>query len=63
MEARTSVIPTHNYFAPLRMFEVDSNSTAADGAGSEPRTQRQPTPMPKAVGRPLPSSLLLQSSY
>jgi len=26
----------------------------ADGAESEPRTQQQPTPVPKVVGRPLP---------
>jgi hypothetical protein len=34
--ARTSAIPTHNYFAPLRMVEVDLVSTATDGAELEP---------------------------
>jgi len=39
---RTSVIPTRSYFVPLRMVEVDSVSTAADGAESEPRSQQHP---------------------
>jgi hypothetical protein len=36
------------------MVEVDSVSTRADGAESEPHTQQQPTPVPKTVGRPRP---------
>jgi len=48
------VIPTLNYLTTLRVDEVDSVPAAADGAESEPRTQQQPTPVPKAVGRPPP---------
>jgi len=35
-----SLILTYNYFAHLRMVEVDSISTAADGTESEPHTQQ-----------------------
>jgi hypothetical protein len=42
------VIPTRNYFAPLRMDEADMNSAGENGA------QQQTTSMPKAVGRPPP---------
>jgi hypothetical protein len=37
---RLSVIPAHNYFAPFRIFEVDSISTASDEPQSELRTQQ-----------------------
>jgi hypothetical protein len=53
--ARKSVILTRNNFAPQRLVEVESVSTAADGTESGPRTQQQLTPVPKTVGRPPPT--------
>jgi hypothetical protein len=43
---KSSMIPTRNYFAPLQTVGFVFVSTGADGA------QQQPTPVPKAVGKP-----------
>jgi hypothetical protein len=58
----TSVILTCNYFASLRMVEVNLVSTVAYGTESEPCTQQQVTPAPKAIGRP-PVIIVTASIY
>jgi hypothetical protein len=51
--ARPTAI-TCNFFAPLRALEVDTDTTAGDGADSGPLTQQ---PELKGVGRPPPTIL------